>query len=137
MDKELVLAKLERLRRCVERVEAKTPPSADILKKDVDRQDIIAVNLERAIQQCADIGMHILSQRGEALPGSMAAVFAELCDRGFLQKETAEQLAKTVGFRNTAVHAYQKINWEIVFSICTKNLDVFREFAAQITHALA
>ena len=44
----------------------------------------------------------------------------------------AERMAKAVGFRNTAVHAYQEIDWQIVFIIITKHLGDFREFARQV-----
>ena len=50
MDNAVVLNKLESLRRCVRRVEEKTPPALDALATDQDLQDIIALNLERAIQ---------------------------------------------------------------------------------------
>lgn len=136
MDDELVLGKLESLRRCVDRVATKTPSSADALKADFDLQDIISVNLERAVQQCVDIGMHVLSQRGEPLPDSMAGVFEALYAQGILKEATAERLAKAVGFRNMAVHAYREINWDIVFSIVTKHLGDFRDFAAQVAKLL-
>jgi uncharacterized protein YutE (UPF0331/DUF86 family) len=41
-------------------------------------------------------------------------------------------MAKSVGFRNTAVHAYQEIDWNIVYCIITEHLDDFRDFAQQI-----
>ncbi|MDD4019752.1 MAG: DUF86 domain-containing protein, partial [Kiritimatiellae bacterium] len=49
---------------------------------------------------------------------------------------TAVVMGKAVGFRNTAVHAYRTINWDIVFSICTKHLEDFRSFASQIVSEL-
>jgi hypothetical protein len=42
MDRDLVEAKLESLRRCVERIAAKTPSSADHLAQNHDLQNIIA-----------------------------------------------------------------------------------------------
>lgn len=38
--------------------------------------------------------------------------------------------------RNTAVHAYQEIDWEIVFRIATDHLDDFRAFSRQILAAM-
>lgn len=35
-----------------------------------------------------------------------------------------------VGFRNVAVHNYDRVDWAIVFAISTRYLDDFREFAA-------
>lgn len=135
MDEDLILGKLESLSRCLARIEKKTPSTAEELKADVDRQDIISVNLERAVQACVDVGMHIISQRNIPLPDSMAGTFLSLADLSVIDSHTAVVMGKAVGFRNTAVHAYRTINWDIVFSICTKHLDDFRAFARQIMSA--
>lgn len=47
MDRDLIETKLESLRRCVDRIAEKTPSSVDHLLRDPDRQDIIALNLQR------------------------------------------------------------------------------------------
>ena len=47
MDRDVVTAKLESLRRCVERVRIRTPASAEALNTSDDAQDIICLNLER------------------------------------------------------------------------------------------
>jgi len=132
MDEDLILGKLESLSRCLARIEEKTPATAEELKADFDRQDIISVNLERAVQACVDVGMHVISQRNLLLPDSMAGTFLSLATLSVIDKQTAVAMGKAVGFRNTAVHAYRVINWDIVFSICTKHLDDFRAFARQI-----
>lgn len=49
MDRRVVAEKLESLRWCVARVEAKPPASAAALARDVDPQDIVSVNLTRAV----------------------------------------------------------------------------------------
>ncbi len=132
MDKSVVLNKLESLRRCLQRVQDKTPGSADLLVEDVDLQDIIALNLERAIQTSVDIGLHIISDLEVPVPETMAQTFDVLKKAGCLEAATAERMAKSVGFRNTAVHAYQEIDWTIVYCIITDHLNDFREFARQI-----
>ena len=53
---DVVRRKLESLRRCIVRIEEKRPVSVEILKTDYDIQDIISLNLERAIQISVDIG---------------------------------------------------------------------------------
>jgi uncharacterized protein YutE (UPF0331/DUF86 family) len=45
-------------------------------------------------------------------------------------------MGKAVGFRNTAVHAYQEIDWEIVYRIITEHLSDFRDFSRQILTAV-
>jgi len=136
MDEDLILGKLESLSRCLERIKEKTPSTVEELKADVDRQDIISVNLERAIQACVDVGMHIISQRNIQLPDSMAGTFLSLAQISVIDSHTAAVMGKAVGFRNTAVHAYRSINWDIVFSICTKHLEDFSVFASQIMKTL-
>ena len=132
MDKEVVDNKIEALRRCVVRVELKTPPSVSLLIDDIDSQDIIVLNLERAVQTCVDIGLHIIADTEMTVPDSMAETFRTLGRLNVLTEDVAEHLSKAVGFRNTAVHAYQELDWEIVYSIVTKRMDDFRAFALQV-----
>ena len=132
MDRDVILKKLESLRRCIQRVEEKTPASVDRLVEDYDLQDIISVNLERAIQTCVDIGLHIISDLEVPVPETMTQTFETLKKAGCLDAATAERMEKSVGFRNTAVHACQEIDWEIVFRIITEHLDDFRGFSRQV-----
>jgi len=132
MDKDVVLNKLESLRRCMVRVQDKTPESLDLLMNDRDLQDIIVLNLERAVQTCVDIGLHIISDLEVPIPDTMAQTFMSLKRAGYLNDTTAERMVKAVGFRNTAVHAYQEIDWEIVYHIITERVNDFRDFSRQI-----
>ena len=50
MDETVILSKLDSLGRSVSRIHSKTPESATALIDDYDRQDIISINLERAVQ---------------------------------------------------------------------------------------
>ena len=135
MDKNVLLHKLESLRRCISRIQDKTPASLDLLIGDLDLQDIIVLNLERAIQVCVDIGLHIISDSENPVPETMADTFETLQNAGYLDEATAERMIKAVGFRNTVVHAYQEIDWEIVYRICTEHLNDFQNFARQILNA--
>lgn len=135
MEPEVVLAKLESLRRCLHRVETRRPADVEALRSDLDAQDIVVLNLERAVQRCVDIGLHLLSGMEVPVPERMSATFETLRQAGVLDAATAERMTKAVGFRNTAVHAYQAIDWEIVFRIATVHLADFREFARQVLHA--
>lgn len=58
MDREVIEQKLESLRRCLRRIEMKCPADAQTLATDADLQDIVALNLSRAVQVCVDIGAH-------------------------------------------------------------------------------
>ena len=133
---DVIVRKLDTVGRCLNRVRENTPPSQEVLLEDYTRQDVIVLNLERAVQACVDVGLHIFSGRNEPVPDSMGDVFLRLARLGIIDETTAQALKGAVGFRNVAVHAYQEIDYAIVYSICTKHLDDFRAFARQIMTAL-
>ena len=133
MDQVILAQKLESLRRCIQRVEEKTPSNVDQLIQDPDVQDILVLNLTRAVQLCVDIGSHVISESDELAPTTMGDVFSTLQTLGAITPATCISMQKAVGFRNVAVHNYDVINWEIVFAICQKFLVDFRRFAKEIT----
>ncbi len=133
MDQVIFTQKLESLRRCIQRVEEKTPAGVDQVIQDPDIQDILVLNLTRAVQLCVDIGSHVISETNESAPTTMGDVFLTLEKLGAITSGTCISMQKAVGFRNVAVHNYDVINWEIVFAICQKSLVDFRRFAKEIT----
>ena len=137
MDRDVVIAKLESLRRCVERVRTRTPESAEVLSTSHDAQDIVCLNLERAVQACVDIAAHIVADSECVVPDTMAGTFDALERQGVLSRELAERMRRAVGFRNISVHAYQTLDWEIVHSIATKRLGDFVEFGRAIEEVLS
>jgi uncharacterized protein YutE (UPF0331/DUF86 family) len=136
MDRRLIEEKLEALRQCVARVEAKRPTTTKILAADSDLQDILALNLTRAVQICVDIAAHIIADSNIPAPETMAQAFDALGELKIIESELAVRMKKAVGFRNIAVHSYQAIDWEIVFSICHQNLDDFKRFARAVANTL-
>jgi hypothetical protein len=55
LDRQVVEQKLESLRRCLLRIEEKCPDSPEMLARDLDAQDIVSLNLTRAVQLCVDL----------------------------------------------------------------------------------
>ena len=98
MDRDVVTAKLESLRRCVERVRARTPASVDALSASHDAQDILCLNLERAVHACVDIAAHIVSDSECAVPDTMAGTFDALERQGIVSRALAERMRRAVGF---------------------------------------
>ena len=52
MDKQTLLNKIASLKRCIQRIKDKVPENSRILQDDYDLQDIVSVNLQRAVQVC-------------------------------------------------------------------------------------
>ena len=136
MDKDVIKNKIESLIRCINRIQEKRPKDIEILEQDFDIQDIIVLNIERAVQISVDIGSHILSSCNISTPKTMSNVFVSLAEQKIIDTELANNLAKAVGFRNMAVHAYQKIDWDIVYHIINTDLKDFKQFIEEITKLL-
>ena len=136
MDREVVEQKLESLRRCLKRIETKCPTDAATLVADIDLQDIVSLNLSRAVQISVDLGAHLIAGMEVPPPDTMGQTFDLLAQEGVLNIELASSLKKAVGFRNIAVHSYESINWNIVHSIVKYHLADFSEFAKVVAMRL-
>ena len=64
----IVARKLDSLRRCLDRVRERCPADVATLAGDPDLQDIVVLNLSRAVQICVDLALHTLSGLGNPYP---------------------------------------------------------------------
>jgi len=122
-------SKVESLRSCVARVQLKCPQDAEALAGNADVQDIVVLNLSRAVQLCVDMAMHHIALHERPTPQTMGDAFSELARMGAIDEALCVRMRSAVGFRNLAVHNYDAINWSIVFAIANEHLDDFRAFA--------
>lgn len=136
MDAGVINDKLDSLMRCTARIEDWQPSSLEALQANVDQQDILTLNLTRAVQLCVDIATHITTAAGSSKPATMGESFRQLRELGVLDQYLSEQLQAAVGFRNVAVHSYRRISWEIVYRVSLDSPDQFREFTRQIREHL-
>lgn len=133
MDRAIVDQKIESLRRCLERVRTRLPSTVEALQSDPDAQDIVALNLTRAVQLCIDLAAHWLSEHGGyPAPKTMGQTFDVLATAELIDTELANRMKKAVGFRNIMVHSYDEIDWAIVHAIGHTYLDDFKAFARAI-----
>ena len=136
MDRRVIEQKLESLRRCLARIEAKCPQEAAALAADADVQDIVSLNLTRAVQLAVDIGAHLIAGMAVLPPDTMGQTFDRLAEAGLIGSELATRLKKAVGFRNIAIHNYEAIDWAIVHSICRHRLSDFTDYARAVQATL-
>jgi uncharacterized protein YutE (UPF0331/DUF86 family) len=132
MDKDVINRKLESLRHCITRIQSKMPLTKEVLRSNYDLQDIISVNLERAVQTCVDITAHVISETEVPPPSTMAEGFDRLAELRVISPQLAERLRKAVALRNILVHNYTDINWEIILGVITHDLIDFVQFAHAI-----
>ena len=117
------------IERCIVRVRAKYVGHEAELEHDLDLQDIIVLNLQRACQIAIDMGMRKGRLRRLGLPKDSADIFAILQAAGLLKKELATSLRRMVGFRNIAVHEYRKLDLDKVRYIIEHRLDDLLAFS--------
>ncbi len=130
MAQAIVDQKLDSLRRCLQRVQERLPETVEQLKSDFDAQDIVALNLTRAVQLCIDLGSHWLAEHQQSFtPKTMGQTFEALSKEGLIDEALAARMKKAVGFRNVMVHSYDEIDWAIVHAIGHKHLGDFKAFA--------
>ncbi len=134
MDKEVIDRKLESLRHCMARIRSKMPITEEALNSNYDLQDIISVNLERAVQTCVDIAAHVISETEVPPPSTMAEGFERLAELKVISPQLAERMQKAVALRNILVHNYTDIDWKIIVAVIIHDLQDFVQFTHAIDH---
>ncbi|MCZ8344749.1 MAG: DUF86 domain-containing protein [Leptospira sp.] len=94
--------------------------------------DALILNLERACQAAIDLGMHLISKNKYGMPQSSSDAFRILESNSIISKTTAKSLIAMVGFRNIAIHEYQKLNLDIIQEIMKKDYLVFGMFCKEL-----
>lgn len=136
MDPQVTYAKLESLGRCLRRIRDRCPSTLEGLRDDLDAQDILSLNLERAVQVCVDLAAMWLADLDGPPPVSMRDAFLALGRQGQLPVDLASRLAGAVTLRNILVHEYIRTDWERVFWVVNHGLSDLEEFAAAILTGL-
>ena len=132
-DKDIVLAKVATIQKCLDRIRDVTGLDPESLE-DIDKQDIFVLNLQRAIQACIDLAAHAISCENLGLPERIRDNFIILKEKGIIDVELASKMVKMTGFRNIAVHNYQILDLGILKSILANNLKDIEEFYLALLH---
>src|SRR5438034_11180212 len=93
------MARVATVDRCLQRIaDVRGARSTTLLPVDVE--DIVLLNLQRAVQAVIDIAAHIVAVEGYGLPDSVAATFTMLEAQGMVDAVLASRLRGMAGFRN-------------------------------------
>ncbi len=133
IDEDIVFEKINRIQNCLQRI-YKTVDS-DLSRLDsYDTQDIVTLNLQRAIQLTIDLAAHVVRAESLGLPQSLKENFQLLWNNKIIDISLKERMERMVGFRNIAVHDYQTLNPEILKSIVQDHLKDFEDFYTMVLH---
>ena len=127
---DILLNKVAIIERCLARLENEYRGHEDELETNLTRQDSVILNLQRCCEASIDLAMHVVRARGLGLPQESREAFTLLRNADIIDEVLTSRMQAMVGFRNIAVHNYQKLSLEIVRSILSENLDDFRQFCS-------
>ena len=130
VERDVVFAKVASIDRCIRRIAEVREPGRGL--QPVDVEDLVELNLQRAVQAAIDLAAHVVATEGYGIPGKLAETFTLLEREGVVSSELAERLRRMTGFRNIAVHEYDEMDPLVVAAIVEHHLDDLRELARRI-----
>lgn len=135
MVNDVIYNKFSIIERCLIRVKEVYDNTPDNLK-DYTKQDSIILNIQRAVEACIDISMHIVSKKKLGIPQNSRDAFEVLNLAGIISDDLLKKIKGMIGFRNIAVHNYQKLNLEVLQKVIENHLNDFEEFLYEINKSL-
>jgi uncharacterized protein YutE (UPF0331/DUF86 family) len=129
MADDILLNKAQIIEDRIRRVHEEYAGSSDNLRQNQTKQDAIILNIERACQAAIDIGMRIVRLKRLGLPKESRDVFDMMLKAGIINSELCRKMQGLVGFRNTAVHNYKKLDLDIVEAVIRNHLKDLQELS--------
>jgi uncharacterized protein YutE (UPF0331/DUF86 family) len=128
-----LVQKVQSIQRCIQRARSIYAESGEnFLVNDYDAQDASMLNIIRACEQAIDLANYLIKRNKLGIPASSAESFTLLAQQGLISHDRAKKLSNMVGFRNLAVHEYQRIDYTIVVYILEEGLDDLIRFVDDI-----
>jgi uncharacterized protein YutE (UPF0331/DUF86 family) len=121
---DIILNKKESIERCIKQIGIYYGlPSEIPFEEDYLRQDAVALNLQRACEQCIDLANYVIKLRKLGLPKDSKESFRLLASNRTISADLAKKLEGMVGFRNVLVHEYQRMDIDLMIDVIENRLD--------------
>lgn len=135
MVNDVLINKAATIERCIKRVREEYAKAGSNFANDYSRQDAAILNIQRACEAALDMGQYIIRTQRLGLTQSARDVFDILAKEKQIDITIADTMKRMIGFRNIAVHDYQKLLLPIVESIINNHLDDFLQYSSQLVKA--
>ena len=129
---DVLLNKAAIIERCLQRISEEYQGHEHELETNYTKQDSIILNLLRACEASIDAAMHLVRINKIGLPQQSRDAFTLLNEKGLLNDELCMRMQAMIGFRNIAVHNYQKVSLPILRSILEVHLVDFQDYSRRI-----
>ncbi|MFP4020782.1 MAG: type VII toxin-antitoxin system HepT family RNase toxin [Halanaerobium sp.] len=133
---DILINKNETVKRCIKRINEEYQGNPKNLE-NYTKQDSIILNIQRLAEAAIDIAMHIVAELDLGVPQNSREAFQFLAAENLIEAEMAEKLKAMVGFRNIAVHEYQKLNLKIVEAIIENEIEEVKNFSQKMIKKMA
>jgi uncharacterized protein YutE (UPF0331/DUF86 family) len=120
---DIVINKIQSIHRCIERARADYKAAGENFATDYTHQDAAILNIVRACELAIDLANHVIKSQKLGIPTSNAESFELLKRKRIIRPELEQKMKNMVGFRNIAVHQYQRLNIAVVEAIIKSDLD--------------
>ncbi|WP_209121965.1 DUF86 domain-containing protein [Alkalihalobacillus sp. BA299] len=131
MNDDVMINKINVIERCLNRIDEEYDNNNENLK-NYTKQDSIILNLQRACEASIDLAMHLIAMKKLGIPQTSRDAFDVLYEQKIIDKILADKMKAMVGFRNIAVHDYQKLNLDILESILKNHLTDFLKYTQAV-----
>jgi len=130
---DIILNKKESIELCIHQIRTYYALAINLsFEEDYLRQDAIAINLQRACEQCIDLANYMIKVKKLGLPRESRDSFRLLAKNHIIPADLADKLSRMIGFRNILVHEYQQVNVQLMVRVIERHLDDFVEFTDYI-----
>jgi uncharacterized protein YutE (UPF0331/DUF86 family) len=127
--KELVAARLEKLRNYLKTLKVIRKFDSATFKKDVFIHATAERYLHLSIECLLDIGGHIIADRGFRKPDTYAEIFEILAEEGVISSSLLKEFEGMAAFRNILVHDYFRLDLDRVYGIIQDRLKSIEKLA--------
>lgn len=135
MDKERILAKIDRLDRYLHELKDIMPENFETYQK-IEKKRACERLLQVSVESVLDICAQVVIELRLGLPSEEDEIFEKLEQAKIISSATRETLKRMRGFRNILVHEYGHIDDRLVYDVLKNNMDDFSSIRKEIIAAL-
>lgn len=119
---DILINKIQSIQRCIRRAREEYRLAGESFKQDYSHQDAAILNIIRACELAIDLANHIIKTNKLGIPTSSRESFERLAEEKIITRELCDKMQNMIGFRNIAIHQYQKLNLDILIAVIMTNL---------------
>lgn len=134
----VVEGKVSKIKELIQRMENMDFSQEQFFDEHEPYRDALVFELIQCVELATDIATHIISSENLPRPDTHKEVFLVLGKSKYLSTETAEAMAKAVGFRNIAIHDYgdEKFDIKEVYRDYKDDIRDTKKFCAEVVEFL-